>query len=58
MKMKMCRFVKRTEDLGSYHRRLSMCDLFLDTPFYNAGSTTPTVLLKLESLIKTLNPKP
>eukprot|EP00802_Teleaulax_amphioxeia_P003209 Tamp_03212.p1 GENE.Tamp_03212~~Tamp_03212.p1 ORF type:complete len:685 (+),score=107.63 Tamp_03212:259-2055(+) len=38
------RFVTRTDDLESYHRRLSMCDLFLDTPFYNAGSTTPTVL--------------
>jgi hypothetical protein len=38
------KFVERTGDLGSYHRRLCACDLFLDTPFYNAGSTSPTVL--------------
>ena len=38
------RFVRRTDDTASYHRRLCACDLFLDTPFYNAGSTTPTVL--------------
>jgi predicted O-linked N-acetylglucosamine transferase (SPINDLY family) len=36
--------VTRTDDLPSYHQRLCTCDLFLDTPFYNAGSTTPTVL--------------
>jgi len=38
------KFVTRTDDLASFHQRLCACDLFLDTPFYNAGSTTPTVL--------------
>lgn len=41
---KRVKFLPKVEGHQGFHRRLCACDAFLDTPFYNAGSTTVSVL--------------